>query len=153
MKKTLNLRKILLLVAFVGLCATNLGNAQALEIRGDVIYIAPNELPNMTTSSHTATHFGFIAQELREIYPNLVFKDSEGYLSVNYIGMIPVLVETIKELNTRLLAVEGKNFEKGAAVITSEAKLYQNNPNPFTNNTEIKYYLPNETKIGKHSHL
>ncbi len=64
----------------------------------------------------------------------------------DYIGMIPVLVETIKELNTRLLAVEGKGFEKGATILTSEAKLYQNNPNPFSSNTDIKYYLPNETK-------
>ncbi len=93
--------------------------------------------------SDTRTKFGFIAQELREVYPELVYEDENGYLAVNYVGLIPVLVEAIKELNAKL---EGKSFEKSGTVLTSEAKLYQNNPNPFTSNTEIKYYLPNETK-------
>ncbi len=92
---------------------------------------------------NTRIYFGFIAQELKELYPEVVSEDNEGFLGVDYVGLIPVLVEAIKELNAKL---EGKNFEKGAAVLTSEAKLYQNNPNPFTSNTEIKYYLPNETK-------
>lgn len=31
----------------------------------------------------TKTHFGLIAQELQEIYPELVYEDGNGYLSVN----------------------------------------------------------------------
>jgi hypothetical protein len=90
----------------------------------------------------TVTHFGFIAQELREIYPNLVFEDNEGYLSVNYIGLIPVLVEAIKEQQQQINELKGKGFEKTNATVVSDAKLYQNNPNPFTDNTEIKFYIP-----------
>lgn len=41
--------------------------------------------------------YGFIAQEVKNIFPDLVFEDSEGYLSINYNGIIPVLVEAIKE--------------------------------------------------------
>ena len=90
----------------------------------------------------TVTHFGFIAQELRDLYPNLVVEDDEGYLAVNYIGMIPVLVEVIKELHQKIERLEGKGFEKTGATVVSNAKLYQNNPNPFSENTEIQYYVP-----------
>jgi hypothetical protein len=91
----------------------------------------------------TTTRFGFIAQELRELYPELVVEDNEGYLAVNYIGMIPVLVEAIKELKAEINELKGKDFEKTTNTqIISTAKLYQNNPNPFSENTEIKYYIP-----------
>lgn len=41
--------------------------------------------------------FGFIAQELENIFPEVVKTESDGYKSVNYNGMIPVMVEAIKE--------------------------------------------------------
>ncbi|MCL2313139.1 MAG: tail fiber domain-containing protein [Firmicutes bacterium] len=97
----------------------------------------------------TVAHFGFIAQELRELYPNLVFEDTEGFLSVNYVGLIPVLVDAIKELKTeineqqkQINELRGGGFEKTNATVISNAKLYQNNPNPFSENTEIQYYVP-----------
>jgi len=40
---------------------------------------------------------GFIAAELKEVLPELVMEDDKGYQSVNYTGVIPVLVEAIKE--------------------------------------------------------
>jgi len=89
-------------------------------------------------------NFGFIAQELREVYPDLVYEDEYGYLSVNYTGLIPVLVEAIKELKTEINELKGKGFEKTTATVISTAKLYQNNPNPFNENTEIKYYVPED---------
>lgn len=46
-----------------------------------------------------SSEYGIIAQELLEIYPNLVSKDAEGYLSVNYSGLLAIIIETIKEQN------------------------------------------------------
>lgn len=40
--------------------------------------------------------FGFVAQDLMEILPELVEEGEDGYY-VDYLGMIPLLVETIKE--------------------------------------------------------
>lgn len=40
---------------------------------------------------------GVLAQELQAIYPQLVTQNNKGELSVNYIGLIPVLLEGIKE--------------------------------------------------------
>ena len=48
------------------------------------------------------TEFGFIAQDLQLIYPEMVRDDSQsGYLRVDYRSMIPILLEAIKEQQTR----------------------------------------------------
>ena len=45
------------------------------------------------------THAGFLAQEVEEILPDLVTTSAEGIKSMNYIELIPYLVE----MNQRLL--------------------------------------------------
>ncbi len=40
---------------------------------------------------------GLLAQEVRKLFPELVKEDNEGMLSVNYSGLIPVLIESIKQ--------------------------------------------------------
>jgi len=52
------------------------------------------------------TQMGFIAQELQQVYPALVSEDNEGYLSINYNGLIPILVEAIKGLNQQNQALQ-----------------------------------------------
>ncbi|AFM05669.1 hypothetical protein Fleli_3340 [Bernardetia litoralis DSM 6794] len=41
--------------------------------------------------------FGLIAQEVYEVFPELINTSPDGYLSVNYIGLVPVLIEATKE--------------------------------------------------------
>jgi len=97
-------------------------------------------------------HYGLIAQELREIYPDLVYEDGDGYLSVDYIGIIPLLISSVKELKAEIdelkrvnsTPVSQQNAPAKPQETTSEtvAALYQNTPNPFNENTEIAFYLP-----------
>lgn len=44
------------------------------------------------------THIGFIAQELQELLPSVVMTDRDGYMSVDYSRLTPLLVEAVKEL-------------------------------------------------------
>ena len=44
------------------------------------------------------THIGVIAQDVEEIFPELVSTDENGYKSVQYGNFAPVLIEAIKEL-------------------------------------------------------
>lgn len=53
------------------------------------------------TSFLSRTHIGFIAQELQKVYPELVYTDKNGLLSVDYMGLIPILVESIKDLTVQ----------------------------------------------------
>lgn len=93
-------------------------------------------------------HFGFIAQELKEIYPNLVTEGGDGYLSVNYIEIIPLLVQSIQELEARLKDLEQKDVRKQSSVTlasvpeTEKAILFQNTPNPFREETKIGCTIP-----------
>jgi hypothetical protein len=49
-----------------------------------------------------AVQIGMLAQELQKIYPELVKEGEDGKLTVNYVGMIPVLLEAIKDLKKEL---------------------------------------------------
>ncbi|MCP9765607.1 tail fiber domain-containing protein [Lacihabitans soyangensis] len=55
-----------------------------------------------TDSSSSSLKTGVIAQEIKEIFPELVQEDEKGVLSVNYIGLIPHLVEAVKDQNQQI---------------------------------------------------
>ena len=90
----------------------------------------------------------------------------EKYESVNYIGFIPILIASVqeqqktidavkaeneamkaenKELKSRLDKIEqtlALNAQTSSSFILSDARLEQNAPNPFNQNTMINYSLP-----------
>lgn len=51
---------------------------------------------------------GMSAQQVMIYYPELVFTESDGYYSMDYVSMSAVLVGGVKELYTRFLPVENK---------------------------------------------
>ncbi len=55
---------------------------------------------------NSKTRYGFSAQEVQEIFPDLVTEDENGYLSVDYIGLIPVLVDALKEQQAEIVALK-----------------------------------------------
>ncbi len=86
---------------------SNLSNSLAsiTQLKGYNYYLKNEKNPYLQT--------GFIAQEIQKIFPELVNTGSDGYLSVDYIGLIPHLVESIKSLKSendslkeRLLKIE-----------------------------------------------
>ena len=116
---------------------------------------AKTETPYFDEKSQlfTKRHFGLIAQELQQIYPELVYEDTDGYLSVDYTGLIPVLIQSVKELKSEIETLKTKNNNSPAkigAVKTglneTDALTYpvleQNVPNPFNTTTTIGFYLP-----------
>ncbi len=54
------------------------------------------------------THIGVIAQEVEKVFPELVNTDENGYKSVKYANIAPVLIEAIKELKAEKDALEAK---------------------------------------------
>lgn len=54
-------------------------------------------------------HYGLIAQELAEIFPDLVVKNpAEDFYRVKYIELIPILIKGIQELTKRIEKLEEK---------------------------------------------
>jgi len=68
---------------------------QVLQLRGVNYFWKTKEFPDKQFTE--AKQIGFIAQELEKVYPEVVFTDKDGYKSVDYSKLTPVLVEAIKE--------------------------------------------------------
>ena len=52
---------------------------------------------------------GLLAQEVQKIFPELVQTDEKGYLSVNYIGLVPHLVEAVKDQQNEIETMRKEN--------------------------------------------
>lgn len=120
-----------------------------------------DEIDELVESSKNK--YGVIAQELKEILPDLViFNDEAELYAVNYVGMIPILIEAIKEqqllieeLQSSIKLLDSNSLLKAASISTSsddhnldsyKTGLFQNSPNPFTEKTTIKYNLSADVK-------
>lgn len=114
--------------------------------------------------------FGFIAQELEEVFPELIKEvkkpvfDKDGniteyfeYKSVNYIPLIPVLTASLQELtkevenlkatnNSYLVYSDRLSSEEQKRLESMAYKLEQNYPNPFSGKSIIEYSLPYNEK-------
>lgn len=120
---------------------------------------------------------GFIAQELEKVIPEMVTeaplffnkhdKDpnndvTEKYKAVNYVYLIPVLTQAIKEqqaeietqqkqieaLMATIAELKSSTGINDKAIDVKEGWISQNHPNPFTKQTIIDYKLPAGTKTA-----
>lgn len=106
---------------------------------------------------------GFIAQEVEKIFPHLVSTtdDTTRIKTMNYIGLMPYLVEAIKdqqkqietlteELAEATMALQSqssstpmlKSYQIKEEKAEEVASLSQNKPNPFSINTTIDMVIP-----------
>ena len=150
----------------------NLGRVQLLQLKRDVeveneVSDEPILMENGETkgdlkktvlfrSSLAKTGYGLAADQLREVYPELVYEDQNGNVSINYIEMIPLLVQANNELRARVQALEDEKkgavmvkekmtevtYSQGAEDATLLLSLGQNDPNPFSEQTSIEVSVP-----------
>jgi len=97
-----------------------LGNAleSILNLRGVSYDWDKAKFPNQNFGKDN--QMGFIAQEIEQIFPQLVMTAPDGYKAVNYIGVIPVLVEAVKTLKKDN---DAKLKQKDAEIADLRAKL------------------------------
>ena len=46
---------------------------------------------------------GVLAQEIQEVFPELVSEDDNEMLAVNYQGLVPVLINALKEQESKII--------------------------------------------------
>jgi len=70
------------------------------------------------------SEFGYLAQELKEVFPELVSQDSTtGYYSVNYIGLIPVIIEALKDQQEQIKEQQKTNESQQREIETLKRAL------------------------------
>ena len=94
--------------------ATDINSSSDINLKENISRVenAGEVLSNLTGVNFTwketqRDSIGVIAQELEEILPQLV-SDTENGKSVNYNGLIGVLIEMVKELSDRVDQLENK---------------------------------------------
>ena len=128
--------------------------AQAFAAAGDTATTTPRSVTDVQALEKT--HYGLDAEVLKEVYPDLVYESQEGDLCINYTEMIPLLVQSVNELRAQVVALQGRQTYNVRARggnetgIDSHAldvpALEQNDPNPFTQTTMVRYTLPESVK-------
>lgn len=109
------------------------------------------------TQNRSKRHFGLSAEMLENTYPELVYEMPDGTKRINYIEIIPLLVQSINELSSQIeaLTVNSSNAKLARSVNetssvetfeTEKSTLSQNSPNPFVTTTNINIYIPSAAK-------
>lgn len=87
----------------------NLKGRQFEEVSGDVAPEKAEELrreleflKKEDKEMTSRRHFGVDARELQKVYPDLVLEGQDGYLSVNYLEMVPLVIRSIQELKQEI---------------------------------------------------
>lgn len=129
----------------------------------NVMKLQPKKYHFKTNDGAKDYSYGFIAQEVKEIFPEFVTpvkdrKTGEETLTLNYnnFGVIAIKaiqeqqkqideqkkeIDTLKEL-LKNIQVSSSGSKNANAVILTSASLEQNVPNPLTKNTSIAYTIP-----------
>ena len=131
----------------------------------DIDNMSPEELDSLmeTMEDEEPEHYlspvqyGLDADQLKSVYPELVYEDANGNVSINYVEMVPLLVQCINELSAKVAELEGTSVRKVKAQPTAieetvsdvdMVRMDQNKPNPFSESTDIVLNIPSDAQVA-----
>ena len=131
----------------------------------DIDNLSPEELDSLSEAMGevepepylSPIQYGLDAEQLKAVYPELVYEDDNGNVSINYVEMVPLLVQSINELKAEIAELKGtsaKKAKKPAGTTAIEetvsdvdmVRMDQNKPNPFSESTVITLNIPERTQ-------
>jgi len=116
-----------------------------------------NKSYSLVENPNAPFEIGLIAQDVEKFVPEVVKTMNDSTKSISYTGLIPLLIEAIKEqqlqINDLKTAMKGGNKNKSFNInsvsdttiilnYNNLPVLYQNTPNPFNIDTDISCFLP-----------
>lgn len=147
-----------------GICAVQYMEEQPVmalaAAEGDTAVTA-RQLNEMEAQSLSKPHYVLSAEQLETVYPELVYTNGDGTKAINYMELIPLLVQSIGELSAKIETLENQaGIQRaprqqaamagidGTGIQSQEVKLFQNSPNPFTQTTSIKINVPSASETA-----
>ena len=76
--------------------------ASLSDLQVDNILLLKPVTYNYKSDRNKQTHFGLIAQDVEELFPELISNDNKSYKSLNYIELIPIMIEKMKEMQENI---------------------------------------------------
>ncbi|MCE5175869.1 MAG: tail fiber domain-containing protein [Bacteroidales bacterium] len=154
----------------VGIINPNENRKKSSAIMG-VPKLDPAILKKIENEDNNLKHIGLLAQEVELVSPEVVRTSVNGTKAIAYTELIALLIEGMKEQQTQIEtlreeinAITGNSqasiIQKSALssndtpsansndLNNESATLYQNNPNPFSQSTQIHYYLPETVGVA-----
>jgi hypothetical protein len=130
-----------------------------------------SQIDTVTNINANKVRYGYIAQDVQQIFPDIVYQGSDGFLGVDYVELIPLMIEAIKQQtdsmkqqNTKINNLQ-QQLNKCCNIVSPNtgspdgnkttntgtglsAMLYQNVPNPFSQTTMIKCFIPDNAMLS-----
>ena len=106
----------------------------------------------------TRLHYGLSAEQLEETFPDLVTEDKDGNKYINYVEMVPILVQAINELSAEVTTLRqelgsqesGKKAKRQTTSMNETdmevVSMSQNRPNPFKDKSVITLTVPSDAR-------
>ena len=66
---------------------------------------------------------GVLAQDIKEVFPELVTEDDNEMLAVNYQGLVPVLINALKEQDGKMKEQDGKMKEQESKFVKQQSEI------------------------------
>lgn len=122
-------------------------NYKSLNLLSESTDNRADDIAIKTAKPDDKLRYGFVAQEIKELFPDLVTTDEDGYQSIDYMGFIPLLVNAVKELKSEVVTLTNSQkritaYENELLADNTESRLSQNNPNPFSVSSKIECKIP-----------
>ena len=103
-----------------------------------------------SSKSFNRNHFGLLAQDVQKVLPELVYEDECGNLSVDYIGLIPILIQSVQDLKSQIEELKkNDNRQSTSYMSVDKASLSSIIPSSSGNNVVINYYVPESSLNAK----
>ena len=121
-----------------------------------IMALAPLEYVIRQEETSTATPaFGLLADEVEQVYPELVREDSLGNKQVDYAGLIPLLIQTVQHLSSEVGVLQQtlENVRANIAAnntsgMAEEGFFDQEACVSVDGSCEITYSLPETTQVA-----
>ena len=81
----------------------------------------PRVVSAMEKQASEKQHYALSVEQLEASFPELVYEQEDGSKAVNYVELVPVLVQCINELSARVSELEGNSVKRVSSDRTSES--------------------------------